>query len=363
MSGTSLDGVDAAFLETDGQSIVRFGPNLCLEYSDADRRLLQQVTQDALKWKFRGSRPRSFAAAVDVIHAVHLKAVRQLCRANPDWAKKLSIIGFHGQTVVHHPPKGGKKGQTLQLGDGHALASALGVPVYYDFRTADMAAGGQGAPLAPIYHQALASYSNLSLPVAVLNLGGVGNVTVLSAGGELIASDAGPGNGPLDSWIAHKGLGNFDPYGRYALAGTPKFELVDHWLKKGFFQSPVPRSADRFDFDVLNDMKRLSAEDGAATLAAFTALSVLQTVNAMGQTPEVLIVCGGGRHNKAMMWMLREHLAVNVKTAEDVGWNSDAIEAQAFAYMAVRSKLNLPISFPNTTGIIKPLSGGVLAMP
>ena len=159
------------------------------------------------------------------------------------------------------------------------------------------------------------------------------------------------------------GLGNFDPDGRHAMAGTPNFQIVKQWLDRTFFQQPVPRSADRFDFDVLNDMDELSIEDGAATLAAFTTLAAIYTLNDMREKPKSLIVCGGGRHNKAMMWMLSEHLEAEVKTAEAVGWNSDAIEAQAFAYLAVRSKWKLPISFPATTGILKPMTGGVLALP
>lgn len=363
MSGTSLDGVDAAFLETDGQQIHRFGPSLCLDYTDAERQTLQHTTQEALTWQFQGAQPKSFKAAEIIIHEAHLRAVKQLCEAHPIWAKDLSLIGFHGQTVLHRSPKGSVRGRTLQLGDGQTLAKALGVPVCYDFRTADVEAGGQGAPLAPIYHQALIASSKLSLPTAVLNIGGVGNVTLMTEKGRIIASDTGPGNGPLDIWIEKNGLGKFDPDGRHSVAGMPNFHAVKTWLGRAFFQQPVPRSADRFDFDVLADMGDLSIEDGAATLAAFTVLAVTHTLNEMDETPKSLIVCGGGRHNKAMMWMLREELDAEVKTAEDVGWNSDAIEAQAFAYLAVRSKMKLPLSFPTTTGIAKPMTGGILALP
>ena len=363
MSGTSLDGVDAAFLETDGQQIIRLGPSLCLDYSDADKATLQEATQAALRWQFNGPRPNSFAAAEAVIHKCHLKALRALCADHPEWADKLAMIGFHGQTVLHHPPKAGVRGRTLQLGDGQALAKAAGVPVYYDFRTADVKAGGQGAPLAPVFHQALVSYSKLDRPTAILNIGGVGNVTLITKGGHIVASDTGPGNGPLDNWMAKNGLGDFDPDGKYAAAGTPHFPLVRKWLEREFFQRPAPRSADRYDFDVINDMDDLSVEDGAASLAAFTTLAAVYTLNNMREKPRSLIVCGGGRHNKAMMWMLREHLDATVKTAEDVGWNSDAIEAQAFAYLAVRAKWKLPLSFPMTTGIPKPMTGGRVAEP
>ena len=361
MSGTSLDGVDAAFLETDGERIIRLGPSLCLDYSVEDRTTLQAATQAALRWRFAGPRPNSFAAAEAVIHKTHVKAAQSLCAAHSEWAKGLAMIGFHGQTVLHHPPKAPMKGQTLQLGDGGRLAQALGTPVYFDFRSTDMAAGGQGAPLAPIYHQALVNYSKLNCPTAVLNIGGVGNVTLVTKDNRIIASDTGPGNGPLDIWMEKNGMGAFDPDGKYAAAGTPNFHLARQWLDKAFFQRPAPRSADRYDFDIINDMDDLSLEDGAATLAAFTTLAAVYTLNDMREKPRSLIVCGGGRHNKAMMWMLREHLEAKVKTAEEVGWNSDAIEAQAFAFLAVRSKWKLPISFPATTGVPKPMTGGRLA--
>jgi len=363
MSGTSLDGVDAAFLETDGERIFEFGPSLCLNYSDADKANLEKATQAALGWQFTGPKPTSFMTAEAVIHKSHVKAAKTLCKNHPDWASKLEMIGFHGQTVLHHPPKSPFNGRTLQLGDGQALAKALGKPVWYDFRTADVEAGGQGAPLAPIYHQALVASSKLDRPTAVLNIGGVGNVTLITKGNLIIASDTGPGNGPLDNWMARNGMGAFDPDGKHAAAGTPHFPLVRKWLEREFFQRPAPRSADRYDFDVINDMDDLSVEDGAASLAAFTTLAAVYTLNSMREKPRSLIVCGGGRHNKGMMWMLREHLEATVKTAEEVGWNSDAIEAQAFAYLAVRAKWKLPISFPTTTGAPKPMTGGVLAKP
>jgi len=363
MSGTSLDGVDAAFLETDGERIIRLGPSLCLEYSDADKATLEEATQAALRWQFVGPKPNSFSAAQTVIHKCHVRAVKTLCADYREWADNLSLIGFHGQTVLHHPPKAPFNGRTFQLGDGEALAKALGTPVWYDFRTADVEAGGQGAPLAPIYHQALVAYSKLDRPTAVLNIGGVGNVTLVTKDDHIIASDTGPGNGPLDNWMARNGMGAFDPDGKHAAAGTPHFPLVRKWLEREFFQRPAPRSADRYDFDVINDMDDLSIKDGAATLAAFTTLAAVYTLNDMREKPRSLIVCGGGRHNQAMMWMLREHLEATVNTAEIVGWNSDAIEAQAFAYLAVRAKWKLPLSFPTTTGVPKPITGGVLAMP
>lgn len=362
MSGTSLDGVDAAFLETDGERIIRFGPSLTLPYSQEDCETLAQATQAAIRWQFIGAPPNSFGAAEEVIHSVHVAAVKAICESYPDWAKRLDIIGFHGQTVLHHPAKDGQSGRTLQLGNGMRLAEHFGVPVYFDFRSADVKAGGQGAPLAPVYHQALVKYSDLSGRVGVLNIGGVSNVTLV-AKDDLFATDCGPGNGPLDNWVLGKTGQSYDAGGELCRSGVPDFVMINQWLEESFFKLNLPRSADRYDFDVVAGMGGKSIADGAATLAAFMALSVAETLKAAGENPESLIVCGGGRHNKTMLWMLQEHIGAKVLRAEDVSWNGDAIEAQAFAYLAVRAKLELPISFPGTTGVPTPMTGGRVAYP
>lgn len=362
MSGTSLDGVDAAFLETDGERIIRFGPGLTQDYSISDRDTLTQATQAALRWQFNGSQPNSFAAAEDVIASAHIAAVEAICAAHPDWANRLDIIGFHGQTVLHHPPQDGQTGQTLQLGSGQILADKFDVPVAYDFRSDDVAAGGQGAPLAPIYHKALAHYSEISGRCGVLNIGGVSNVTLIDQA-TLIATDCGPGNGPLDNWMVEKSGSEYDAGGRNSLTGTPDFSRIYKWLEGDFFKKSFPKSADRYDFDVLDNIAGASIEDGAATLTAFCAIAIETSLRGMGDLPENLIVCGGGRYNKATLWMLKEHISAQIKTAEDVGWNGDAVEAEAFAYLAVRTKLGLPISFPMTTGAPHPITGGRIAYP
>lgn len=361
MSGTSLDGVDAAFLETDGEKIFGFGPGAMQAYSVTDRDTLMQATQAALRWQFCGSRPNSFAAAEDIIHQAHCSGVDNISSVNANWMSKLDIIGFHGQTVLHHPPVGGQAGQTLQLGDGQVLADKYGVPCAFDFRSADVAAGGQGAPLAPIYHKALVEYSELSGVTAVLNLGGVGNVTLVGPD-LLMAADTGPANGPLDNWMEKHDLTS-DKNGRVSREGHVDFDLVEEWLSRAFFQRALPRSADRYDFDVIDEMKGLSLLDGAATLCAYAVLSAKRTLTQMGARPDRIIVCGGGRHNKTIMTMLSTELGCPVLTAETVGWDADMIEAQAFAYLAVRSTLGQPISFPETTGVPEPLTGGRIAYP
>lgn len=362
MSGTSLDGVDAAFLETDGERIIRFGPSLTLPYSKEQSETLAQATQAALRWQFKGARPNSFFAAEEAIHEAHAAAIQAVCGAHPDWFDALDMIGFHGQTVLHHPAKGDEKGRTLQLGDGQRLADQFGKPVYYNFRTADVEAGGQGAPLAPIYHKALARYAGMTGRVGVLNIGGVSNITLVS-GDSLFATDCGPGNGPLDNWTEQTLGQAYDGEGQLSRQGIPSFVVIEQWLKRDFFTLSLPRSADRYDFDVLADLTGTSAEDGAATLAAFMAMSVSETLKAYSERPETIIVCGGGRYNKAMLWMLKEQCQAEVVTAEAVGWDGDAIEAQAFAYLAARAKLERPISFPGTTGVPEPMTGGRVAYP
>ncbi len=362
MSGTSLDGVDAAFLETDGENIIAFGPSVMIPYTSADKETLAQATQAALRWQFEGARPNSFFAAEAVIHRAHIGAVKAAGAANPDWAAQLDMIGFHGQTVLHHPPQDGKNGQTLQLGSGQVLADEFGLPVYFDFRSSDVYAGGHGAPLAPIYHKALAEFSGIKGCAAVLNIGGVSNITLIDDE-ELLASDCGPGNGPLDNWMSLKAGLDYDKDGAISLRGTPHFALIDHWLWGDFFHRQFPKSADRYDFDVLGDVQGLSLEDGAASLSTFCSTAIAKAVTDIGSSPETVIVCGGGRHNQAILWMLAEHISAAIKTAEDMGWDGDAIEAEAFAYLAVRSKRGLPISFPMTTGVPEPMTGGRVAYP
>ena len=352
MSGTSLDGIDVAVIETDGVDIFGFGKTAERAFTEAERAILTDATQDALKWRFSGPPPNSFAQAEDVIDAAPIAAIG---------AFKADLIGYHGQTILHHPPIKGKHGQTLQLGRGQTLADALHIPVAYDFRTADVAAGGQGAPLAPIYHEALVRYSKLEDRVAVLNIGGVSNVSLIEGGKLKWATDCGPGNGPLDSWMSGQSAGHYDKDGAASLAGEVDHSLIAKWLQRDFFNRPVPRSADRYDFNVLGDISNVDLENGAATLASFCAQAIAKDLRNV--TPDKVVVCGGGRKNPAIMAMLGIHIDADILLAEDVGWDGDMLEAQAFAYLAVRTLKGLPISFPETTGAPEPMTGGRISYP
>ncbi|MGB0907212.1 MAG: anhydro-N-acetylmuramic acid kinase [Maricaulaceae bacterium] len=367
MSGTSLDGVDAALLTTDGENIESFGASCFVPFSEDEKTVLRETMMQALAWGFKGAPPNIFARAEVITEDIHARAVAKLLKQTGLSPSDIDLIGFHGQTVLHHAPKIGVKGQTLQLGSGQRLADTTGIQTVYDFRSSDVAAGGQGAPLAPIYHKALLARSGFGAETAILNIGGVSNITLMDTGGELFASDCGPGNGPLDQWISKHGLGDYDKDGQTCRKGTPDIARLEGWLQRAFFRQAAPKSADRYDFDVLSSMHGLGAEDGAATLAMFCALGVKDTLDKLcgreETQPTRLIVCGGGRRNPIIMAALRECLRIEITSSDIYSWDGDALEAQAFAYMAERTVRGLPLSFPGTTGAPNAMCGGVITPP
>jgi len=362
MSGTSLDAVDMAVLETDGEAVTACGPAGERKLTAVTRAVVMQATAEALKWPREAPRPAVFDEAARAVGQEHLDAAREFLAEHGISASDLDLAGFHGQTVLHERPTAGRIGRTVQLGDAGLLARGLGVPVVHDFRTADVAAGGEGAPLAPIYHAALAAMAGLATPVAVLNLGGVANITLIGSDGQMLAFDTGPANGMIDLWIQAKTGARFDADGRLAAAGKVDPAALAVLLAHPYFAAPGPKSLDRYDFP-LTSVQGLSLEDGAATLTAFTAETVAVAVRSAKAAPTVLIACGGGRHNPTLMDAIRVHAGVTLKSAEDVGWRGDSIEAEAFAYLAARTAAGLPISFPGTTGVASPMTGGVIVRP
>jgi anhydro-N-acetylmuramic acid kinase len=344
MSGTSCDGIDAALIHTDGTSIDDFGPTIELPYDGAFRARLQSC--------FGGKGP--VAAVERELTERHADAVRRLLAEAKRKPADIAVVGFHGQTIHHAPAQR----QTVQIGDGALLAKLTGIDVVNDFRSADVSAGGQGAPLAPVYH--LARSGALPKPVAVLNLGGVGNVTWIGSDGTLLAFDTGPGNALLDDWaLRHTGK-PADLDGALAASGRPSGPALAKLKSDPYFALPAPKSLDRQHFKALADaaLSGLGAADGAATLVAFTAWSAAEAVRVFPSPVREWLVCGGGRHNPAIMQALRSMLASPVRSVDEVGWNGDALEAQAFAFMAVRSLRGLPLSFPGTTGVPTPMPGG-----
>jgi anhydro-N-acetylmuramic acid kinase len=359
MSGTSQDGVDVALLDTDGEQIGQLGATACRPYSKTERTLLRRATAAAANLTERTARPNLVAEAERLINDAHAEAVESFLVANGLRRNEIAVIGFHGQTLLHQP----ERQLTLQIGDGHALAARLGIPVVYDFRAADVAAGGQGAPLAPVFHRALVRQLQRASPVAVLNLGGVANITYID-GDELIACDTGPGNALLDDFLRlHTGK-PLDIDGRIAASGTIDEKMIARLLAHPFFAAPPPKSLDRNAFRgfVGDTLDGIDVANGAATLTALTAAAVARIVLHLPRAPASWVVAGGGARNPTLMRMLAERLApAAVESAHAVGWSIDSLEAQAFAYSAVRSLRGLPLTFPGTTGVSRPLTGGVLA--
>ncbi|WP_372712348.1 anhydro-N-acetylmuramic acid kinase [Azospirillum argentinense] len=342
MSGTSMDGIDAALVRTDGERRVEPLAFVTIPYADGFRAELRSCLGG------KGPVETVERALTDA----HADAVRRLLAEAGMEAAAVDLIGFHGQTIFHDPAQR----RTWQIGDGARLARAIGVAVVNDFRTADVAAGGQGAPLVPLFHRALADA--LPRPLAVLNIGGVANVTWIGEGADaVIACDTGPGNALVDDWVLSGQGVRYDSGGALAARGVVDKGALTALLAHPYFGQPAPKSLDRDAFDPA-PVRGLSVEDGAATLTAFTAASVARIVPHLPDAPVRWLVCGGGRHNATLMGMLADRLGVPVDPVEAVGWNGDALEAEAFAYLAVRSRKGLPLSLPATTGVPRPMTGG-----
>jgi anhydro-N-acetylmuramic acid kinase len=345
MSGTSLDGIDAALMTTDGEGHIAREGFLTVPYDDI------------LRQRIRACLNKPDADDLDGVERditmLHARAVKRLLKEKKLEPGAVDLVGFHGQTIAHDP----ENHFTRQIGDGALLARETGIPVVNDFRTADVKAGGQGAPLAPVYHQALAAAAEK--PVAFLNIGGVANVTFVGADGSVIAFDTGPGNALIDDWMLQKAQKKYDEGGKTAAQGKVDDPLLARLVAHPFFAQQPPKSLDRNAF-ATGDWQHLPLEDGAATLTAFTVATIVNAAGLLPEAPKKWIVSGGGRHNDMIMRLLAAVFGVPVVPIEETGLNGDAIEAEAFAYMAVRSFRGLPISFPTTTGVPEPMQGGRL---
>ena len=343
MSGTSMDGIDAAFLKTDGLLHVEAGEAITVPYSEDLRQKLSELVSSGIDSK----------NVEEQITVKHAEVIIQLLKKTNTAVDEIDLIGFHGHTVFHCPARR----KTLQIGDGELLAKLTGVDVVCDFRSNDVKQGGQGAPLVPLYHQAIAT--KLIKPLAILNLGGVANISWLGHENELLAFDTGPGNALLDDYISlHLGEKQ-DTGGKLSLSGNVDQGSLKSLLEHPYFLKKAPKSLDRNEFD-WTPVSKLSIADGATTLCAFTAEAVARSIQIIPEPPEIWLVTGGGRHNLAMMQELKNRLEAPVKSVDDIGWKGDFLEAQAFGYLAVRSLKGLPLSIPSTTGVPHPLSGGVI---
>jgi anhydro-N-acetylmuramic acid kinase len=352
MSGTSMDGIDVALLATDGNRELQHGPAAAFPYPPEVKLRLRTALSEAKALARREDRPGALGEFERGLTMLNAEAVKRFLAANGIDRATIDLVGYHGQTVLHDPARA----MTVQLGDGALLARETGLDVVFDMRAADVAAGGQGAPLVPIYHRALAVQLSM-LPAAFVNIGGVANVTWI--GERIIAFDTGPGNALIDDWmLKHTGAAH-DADGACAGAGRVDEAALTALLTNGYFGALPPKSLDRNDFSA-GPVAGLSLEDGAATLTAFTAASIAKAREHVPIEPRVWVICGGGRKNRTLMSMLAAHVPNAVVPAEALGLNGDFIEAEAWAYLAVRSVLGLPITYPDTTGVARPLTGGVL---
>lgn len=384
MSGTSMDGIDVALIETDGMADVRRGPAFTYPYSESFRARLRQACAEAVQIRRRGDRPGVVHIAEQYLTDLHAEAVLHFIEDVSLKADSIDVIGFHGHTVLHRPLQSAQPGRprivpasapgrtsprvmSVQIGDGARLARMTGIDVVYDLRANDVASGGQGAPLVPVYHAALAAHIN-ERPIAVLNIGGVANVTWIGRNSvtetaldeSLLSFDTGPGNALLDDWMLARTGAARDEDGESAAKGVVHDDIVSAFLRQPYFAERPPKSLDRNSFDV-SALAALSTEDGAATLTAFTAAAIARAEASMPEVPELWIVGGGGRRNRTLMQMLAGRVANAIAPAEAVGLDGDSIEAEAWAYLAVRSLAGLPLTFPRTTGVPAPTTGGVLA--
>lgn len=356
MSGTSMDGVDAAVITTDGRQVFNRLSFASMPYPKALQTMISQCLN-------RADDPDNLIPqAAHLLTQIHANLVEKIIAQAGLTHADIDYIGFHGHSILHQP----EHRKTRQIGNAVMLANLTHIPVIHDFRAADIAAGGQGAPLIPVYHRALVRNApDMARPVAIVNLGGVGNVTYIGAKGaddHMIAFDTGPGNALIDDWVRIYGDHSFDRGGALGLAGHVDDERLQGWLAHPYFKKPAPKSLDRNDFAACR-ADGLTLADGAATLAAFTAHAVMMAAQHFPLPPALWVIAGGGRHNQAIMGALRRLTNADIRPSDDFGWDGDAMEAEGFALMAVRHVLGLPISFPSTTGCPAPMTGGVLTMP
>lgn len=360
MTGTVLDGnIDVALIKTDGHRIVEFGEYSLEPYKPQTVDLLREAVEQALQWQFAGEQPMLFAQAEKQLTIEQCAAVSALIKQADLTPNDIAVVGFHGQTVLHRAPTQQLVGATCQLGDGALMANRLGITVVNDFRSEDMCLGGQGAPLCGIYHQALLQALESHGETAVLNLGGIGNISYWDGNDTLIAFDTGPANAPINDYMQQCNLGDMDFNGALAAQGTVNEAKLRELLTHDYFNKPYPKSLDRFDFSW-----RLASDEtpanGAALLTALCGAAVGKALDLLPIRPKRLIVCGGGRRNPSLLNAISHRAGVITDVAENVGWRGDAIEAECFAFLAARRLAGLPISYPGTTGVSEAISGGVI---
>lgn len=344
-----MDAIDVALVRSDGRDVVETGPAASYPYL----RLLRDELLTIIENPYRAEHIE-MPEIDEAVSDAHANAILRFMAENGVNRSSVDLIGFHGQTIFHAP----QQRLTRQLGNGSRVARKLGINTVWRFRQADVAAGGEGAPFAPLYHRALAS--TLAQPLIVLNLGGVANITYLD-GETCMACDTGPASALLDDFVLRRTGEPFDRDGMLAASGSVNLPVLMQFLDNPFFGKPLPKSLDRNEFHARAALvDPLSDADGAATLAAFTVEATLKVLEQLPRRPVRWLVTGGGRHNATFMRLFAARLGVPVEPVEAVGWDGDALEAQCFGYLAIRSVEGLPLSLPTTTGVPEPMPGGEL---
>ena len=353
MSGTSIDGIDAALVETDGHAYVRPLGFMSVPYDPAFREQVRRFFGHA-----HAADDLEVKALERALTERHADMVRVFQKQLNGTGHPINLIGFHGQTLHHDPAQR----VTVQIGDGALLAKLTGMSVVNDFRSADVKAGGQGAPLVPLYHRALAA--QLPKPIVILNIGGVSNITWIGGDSDddILAFDVGPGNALIDDWVLHHTGQPYDEHGLLAASGSVAAGFVDNALNKKFFKQKPPKSLDRNSFKGCMP-HGMNAPDGAATLTMITAQSIARSLKFLPRKPTHIYVAGGGRLNTTLMRWIGDLANIAVNPVDDLNWSGDGLEAEAFAYLAVRSHLGLPLSVPGTTGVPQAMTGGRLHIP
>ncbi len=351
MSGTSFDGIDVALITTDGNKVTSLSNNFSVYYQERLRQNIRRVLSGDYDSKM-------LLDTEDEITLYHAQAINRLLKESGLDKEQVDLIGFHGQTIFHDS----RTYKTWQLGNPSLLAELSGINVIADFRRRDMANGGEGAPLAPLFHAAI--FSEATPPLAIINIGGVANITYLGRKNNIIAFDTGPGCALIDDWIYSRMQLKYDADGEVGSIGTVHYEILDSLMEDSYFSRKPSKSLDRNHFtSVFNNISNLNAADGVATLTHFTAKAIAAAKQFLPQNPVKWIISGGGRRNKYLMKILANDYGLDVQNIDEFFFkntklNGDFIEAQAFAFLAARSYLHLPLSLPSTTGTVKPVSGG-----
>lgn len=350
MSGTSMDGINASLVKTNGEILEKTGYQIISNYSKTTKSLLKEYVFNYSKYKYDKDYEYELSNQIVTDHNNVIIEIRKLSGIKPD------LVGFHGQTVFHNP----KKNISIQIGSGYLLSKMCKTNVVANFRQNDIDNGGEGAPISPIYHKYLMQKFNFNLPCCFINIGGVSNITYWD-GQELIGFDLGPGNGLMDIYC-QKHLGIFyDNLGEIASKGKPDFYLVDKFLNQAFFKKKYPKSIDRLEFENFIkkiSFKNLNHSDILSTLLEFTVGSIKKGIEILPFLPTKIVIMGGGQHNKYLIQKLKLSLRIDIVRANDIGIDGDYVEADMVAYLAMRKLANIPITFPNTTGVNFPCIGG-----